>query len=232
MMCVCFCARAIERFTRERGLLHTACLASEKCVNIYDTCVHTCTRNHWTTVSPHSSTPLVSPAIFFLRSVFGKSPPFLHTHSGLPPSFPPSLVFSKQSSSQWVHAPFGQSQRPWKTQSPRVHKVPDHPLPKTTVLDIFLCTLSIKHALSTAFVNMDMSARTKQLQHVSSGCLCFTAVNASFIWGFTVNHLCNLLSAHFWFAYCNPREAILRWAACRMSRFAYVSTSLNFANLR
>ncbi len=96
----------------------------------------------------------------------------------------------------------------------------------------FLCTLSIKHALSTAFVNMDMSARTKQLQHVSSGCLCFTAVNASFIWGFTVNHLCNLLSAHFWFAYCNPREAILRWAACRMSRFAYVSTSLNFANLR
>ncbi len=229
MMCVCFCARAIERFTRERGLLHTACLDSEKCVNIYDTCVHTCTRNHWTTVSPHSSTPLVSPAIFFLRSVFGKSPPFLHTHSGLL-FLPPSCFQNKAAVSESMPHLV-------KANAREKHKAPGSqsswpPSSQNNRFGYFLCTLSIKHALSTAFVNMDMSARTKQLQHVSSGCLCFTAVNTSFIWGFTVNHLCNLLSAHFWFAYCNPREAILRWAACRMSRFAYVSTSLNFANLR
>lgn len=225
MMCVCLHKGQRKVYPRERFTPHSMFRFREICSCVWYMYIHA---RGTTEQQSLLTAPLrvVSPAIFFLRSVFGKSPPFLHTHSGLPPSFQNKAAVSES----MLHLVKANARE--KHKAPGLTKFLTTLFPKQPFWIFFLCTLSIKHALSTAFVNMAMSARKKQLQYVSTGCLCFTAVNTSFIWGFTVNHLCNLLSAHFWFAYCNPREAIHRWAACRMSRFAYVSTSLNLANLR
>lgn len=230
--CVCVCTRARERYTRERDLLHTACLDSEKYVHVYDTCTYM----HEEPLNNSLSSQLHSEWYLPLFSFYGWCLGSLRLFFTLIQAFlllflPPSCFQNKAAVSEsMLHLVKANARE--KHKAPGLTKFLTTLFPKQPFWIFFLCTLSIKHALSTAFVNMAMSARKKQLQYVSTGCLCFTAVNTSFIWGFTVNHLCNLLSAHFWFAYCNPREAIHRWAACRMSRFAYVSTSLNLANLR
>ncbi len=135
------------------------------------------------------------------------------SHSFEPSSFFSSLPRVFKTKQQSVSpCPIWSKPTPVKNTKPPGSQSSWPPSSQNNRFGYFLCTLNMRSP-QPLWIYMDMSARKKQLQHVSTGCLCFTPVT-SFIWGFTVNHLCNLLSAHFWFAYCNPREAILRWAAC------------------